>query len=669
MEWGAKSRVTSALRPIQILILIFLLLFCENANFVFRSFNGLEGIVSESVGQGTGQIVVYANPTERYVEPGDVAIYNITVRNIGEDVRKLDLKVLTPPTKWFAYISRNVIEIDPKSNVTVELYVYSPREGTVQDSATITVSAKSGELVEGQVSTTTRIREIRKVDFWSLESIKRVRLGERVCNFVMHLENKGTITDEYKINWTAWTLNTPVVGWNVSVSEDVVKLEPNKIKDILVSVTVPGDAKEDDYSIFIFNVSSKVVPSVYDNDGFVKTVVEPSYFLEFAYDYERYGAYSKEVENGSIAEYRLNVTNRGKHNDSVFFVVYNDTRLGWSCEVSPNRVDIDINETIELNLSVRTPERAWAYDGYFAIVRGESEHNKSMYILDGVWNYIVTLTKIKHVRNASYEVEPGEYWIGNVNEKNEINVTIKVWNFGNYYDRYKISFYPLPDGWGMEPRVKDIEAWEIFLPRNGSFEFKVKLLVPKNAQGGMNEIKSRLYNEEIERLGKIVVYVDEIKRIDFSIEPEMVRGYKGESLKFYVMLRNIGNTYFITNLKFVVVNSSSSSEAWDAKFLQSGRVNLSVGKSLEIVLQIVVPRDAQRGMHILGVNESDVLNEYGTSGLERHFRVEVLAGRAAIKTTSGDDMCIVAVVMLIVIMISVFAFFKFKPPGDEVIED
>jgi hypothetical protein len=90
---------------------------------------------------------------------------------------------------------------------------------------------------------------------------------------------------------------------------------------------------------------------------------------------------------------------------------------------------------------------------------------------------------------------------------------------------------------------------------------------------------------------------------------------------------------------------------------------------MEIVLQIVVPKDAQIGVHILGVNESDVLNEYGTSGLERHFRVEVVAGRVAVKTTSGDDMCIVSFLLLIVIMISVFAFFKFKPPGDEVIEE
>jgi uncharacterized membrane protein len=266
-------------------------------------------------------------------------------------------------------------------------------------------------------------------------------------------------------------------------------------------------------------VSSRVVASVYDNDGFVKTVVEPSYFLEFEHNYEWYGEYAKEVENGSIAEYRLNVTNRGKHNDSVFFVVYNDTRLGWSCEVNPNRVDVDVNETVEVKLSVRTPEDAWAYDDYYAIVRCESEHNKSMYLLDGVWNYIVTLTRIKHVRNASYEFEPGEYRIENVSEKNEINVTIKVMNLGNFYDTYKISFYPLPDGWGMEPRVKDIEAWEIVLPRNGSFEFKVKLLVPRNAQGGMNEIKSRLYNEDVEKIGKIVVYVDENKRIDFSIQP------------------------------------------------------------------------------------------------------------------------------------------------------
>jgi len=623
-------------------------------------------IVDNTEGQSGGQIILYAMPTERYVNPGDIAIYNISVRNMGEDVRKLDLKVLTPPTKWFAYISINVIEVEAKGNVTIELYVYAPREGTVQDSATITVNVQSGGQVVGQVSTTTRIREIRRVDFWSLECIKKVKVGDRVCNFVMHVENKGTITDEYRINWTAWALNTPAVGWNISVSDIVVKLEPYRIKDVLVNVTVPSDAKEDDYSIFIFNVSSTVVRSVYDNDGFVKTVVEPSYFLEFEYEGE-YRGYVKEVENGSVAEYRLNVTNKGKHNDSVFFVVYNDTMVGWSCEVSPNRIEIGVNESIEVKLNVSTPIDARAFENYFAIVRCESEHNKSMYVLDGTWNYIVTLTKIKYVRNASYEIEPVGYHIEDVGEINRINVTIKMSNLGNYYDTYKISFFPLPDGWGMEPRVKDIEAWVIALPRNGSFEFNVTLLVPKNAQGGEHEIKSRLYNDEIDIYGKMIVYVDENRRIEFNIEPEEQRAHYGEVLKFYIVLNNVGNTYFVTNLRFVVVNSTS--EEWAAKFSPSGRVNLSVGKSMEIVLQVMVPRDASRGANILGVNESGVLNENGWFGLEKHFTVEVIAGRIAVTTTSGDDMCIVAVLLLLAIMISVYAFFRFKPRGDEIADE
>ncbi len=586
-----------------------------------------------------------------------MAEYNITIKNNGDGVDDIELEVLTPPTRWHAYLSLTYVQLSPYGSATAVLFVQSPSDGTVQDSATITVKALMAGQLESQVSTTTRIIEERMVDLWSFESIKKVPIGASLCTFNLTLENKGTITDDYKIYSTAWMLNSPPSGWALTLSETTVKLEPHKVKKIIATVSVPAFAKSNDFSVFTFNVTSVNVLSVFDNNGFVKTMVDPTYFMQFEWNQSNASECTRQIDSGASAVYSLNVTNLGKHTDTALLETFNDTREGWACALSSNNVTLAVNQTSQLNLTVSAPGMSNAFESFLALVRVMSEHNQSSYFLDGAWNYIVTLTSIRQMHNASYVLTPQSYNVTETNVSTMINMTMSLSNLGNYYDTFRLTIFPLPVGWAMIPKRTDIESYEFALPRNGSITLPAMLVLPKNASAGDHTIKTRAYNEAFESYANITVFVPEFRMIAFWIYEPETRAFPGETVKFYPTVTNLGNYYALTNFSIVPANATNATNvtypSWGITFFPSNVINLSLGKTLEFMFSITVPEGTPRGKYFLALREGSQ---------DAQFTINVIASRAGGTTTTGDDMCPISFVMLIVILVAVFVYFKLRPP-------
>lgn len=320
--------------------------------------------------ESNNEVTVYKNAEEQMFTYGSHAtgdiVYSDAPLTIGsawivqpsffcgivDEVRILNRALTSEEIKWLyddswnENMSNYTVALKSGENARTIFSVKMPegiKAGHIQNFLLTTFSQSDPKYTETKIVTVETL-EYRDVAVSLGQNEKSGKPGGNLT-FEAVVRNLGTINDTYGI--------TVEDGekWSLSLSAESIILSPGAVGPIMVSVTVPFEARPGDSVSFKVQVASRGNPSLVRQVEGVAIATAVYNFSVTAPPELRQGS------PGSEVTFSLELTNFGTAPDTFYLTVEN--ALSWDVEVDPSNISLENGRTGQVTVIVRIPQDAF----------------------------------------------------------------------------------------------------------------------------------------------------------------------------------------------------------------------------------------------------------------------------------------------------------------------
>ncbi|MEM3341981.1 MAG: hypothetical protein QW728_04745, partial [Thermoplasmata archaeon] len=193
----------------------------------------------------------------KYVDPGNYAAYNITVRNKGNAADTVIFAVINNPKKWIVDIRASTqIAFSGPGSVTIPVYVYAPRTALAGELDEVKFSCWSltDANINDAVSTTTIVNRICNLSITSAEKDPQDNYEpgrDPTAEWNVELTNRGNAEENVFLNCTSippfWDMRFCIVFGQGEKRITQLAIPPNSTMSFKIQIISPRNASAGPY--------------------------------------------------------------------------------------------------------------------------------------------------------------------------------------------------------------------------------------------------------------------------------------------------------------------------------------------------------------------------------------------------------------------------------------
>ena len=200
-------------------------------------------------------VVAKVSPMARSVDPGDAAVFNVTITNKGNGYDNFTFTVGGARKAW-GRMAKIQLGLDPGKEGVIAFTVHVPSNQPVETATIWVLISSAGDTsVTANITTQTTILPFFGVDLGTIQDTKAAFPGKTVF-FSVTVKNTGNSDDVFDFDITGTSAN-----WVTAIAP--LTVEPGRTISIDVNVTPPPDAKNGQYT-FTINCSSETQGDAFD---------------------------------------------------------------------------------------------------------------------------------------------------------------------------------------------------------------------------------------------------------------------------------------------------------------------------------------------------------------------------------------------------------------------
>jgi uncharacterized repeat protein (TIGR01451 family) len=543
---------------------------------------------------------------------GSTIVYTVKVKNTGNVLENIDIKILESNYKSWAILSTSSMQLDEKGEQEIAVTVNIPADQAAGNYA-ITLKAEVRDHTDftAQLGLTTSV-------FYAVELItkepKKSGKANDLITFNITVKNKGSGNDTFDLS-----LIDPNANWFVSFDYDNFELQKDKSRLVMLTLRIDKDALKQDYTISVKAAS--------DGDT-TKTVV-----LTLTVSVERTPALKLETNvqsqtgrPGMTLVYTFRLTNDGNGQDTFKLKIQEGDESNWpSLNKESTIMTVDQFEEMTVTISIPNDAPAGTYNHTVKVWSQDTE---------SVFTTLTFRTKVEAVFNlqltteeTSMEGEPGD----------TLAYSIKLENTGNAADTYDLQVKDLPNNWNYNSSLESI-----VVPAKGKILFSVWITI--SGDFAKSKADSYLYTLKLTSRGndtidKSLVLTTVVKQV-YNIELSPQNGENRVSIDpntddktFTVVVKNSGNGEDTVTFKVKRYPSGWSTTYFtfnpSAVTVQPGNTTT---KTVSVIISASSLGDVDAGAYDFDIV---ALSENGNEFSQTKLYLDVIRGEVA-ALTSGD---------------------------------
>jgi uncharacterized membrane protein len=475
---------------------------------------------------------ISCDDTDKSLDPGEEVLYSFQINNTGTGIAYVTFITTQAdgspiPMDWDVGVTPSEVTIPAGEDRSIIMNVTAPTDADANIVLDIKFKALSPNIEESPLEVTTYTTVNRVFDFnFSCPDNDHTVDAEEGTTYLLNLENTGN--DQFLFGLSV--IGAPE-DWTIQLSNSTVDLirEEERLVQLYIKPGPTTISSTYNYKVKCYFVDQ---PTTFIEE-YIITSVNPSNGFTLSVN----GDGEKEVDPGDVVEFEVDVKNTGNHDDMVAISFPNKNSMeGWLVKsLSGMNLDLDAFQTITTTIEVTVPNDALAGE-VEVIVGGELESDESIQSIvltvDVTPQYIFDLSS-----DASKRV-------GASGAQVPFNITLV--NKGNVKDIYDLSIDNKPDDWSvvltnsisLDPFLSDTTNMVVELPDEDmkTGEYNITLQAESRSSGSTE----MLY---------LIVDIPLNLGVELSADLEWVEVIPGESVKFFLTVKNIGNdqdTYKMT---------------------------------------------------------------------------------------------------------------------------
>jgi uncharacterized repeat protein (TIGR01451 family) len=542
---------------------------------------------------------------------GSRVVYTVTVKNTGNVLENIDIKILEGNYKSWAILSATTAQLGEKGTLDITVTVDVPTDQAAGNYAiTLKAEVRDHTEVTAQLTLTTSV--FYGVELTTKEPKKSGKAND-IISFNITVKNKGSGNDTFDLS-----LLDPNSNWLQSFDYDNFELAKDKTRLVRVTLLIDKDALKQDYTISVKAVS--------DGDT-TKTAV-----MTLTVSVERTPALKLEATTtaqtgrpGMTLVYTFRLTNDGNGQDTFKLKMQESDESNWATP-SKEMTILAVDQYEEITVTISIPSDAPA---------GQYNHTIKVWSQDTetVFQMLTFRTKVEAVYNlqltaeeTSLEGEPTD----------ALAYSIKLENTGNAADSYDLQVKDLPNNWGYTTSMEDI---------NVSAKGKVVFTLYITISGDYAKSKADSYSFTLkltskgnDTIDKSLVLTSVVKQV-YNIELSAQNGENRVSIDpntddktFAIVVKNSGNGEDTVTFKVKRYPSGWSSSYFtfnpSAVTVQPGNTTT---KTVTVIISASSLGDVDAGAYdfdIVAISENT--NEYSQTKLY----LDVIRGEVGALTAS-----------------------------------
>ncbi|MCA9981229.1 MAG: hypothetical protein KDD89_10350, partial [Anaerolineales bacterium] len=303
-------------------------------------------VIDDVVGAG----VILQPDRASLILPGQTAVYNHTLTNVGDSTDSFDL-TFTSSEGWQVNITPNSSgPLAPNETLNVTVAVISPPNVTVGtvDTTVITATSSNDTAVSDTATDTTRIiGQTGGADVDISPNNSASSLPDQTVFYYHMVRNDGDANDTFDLSAVSSE------GWPVSLSHTSVSLAPNGQQQIEVQVTVPATATVGTVDVTTVTARSTADSNVSDTATNTTTVTD-NVVVDLSLEPDN----AADGTPGQAVLYNHTLTNLGNQTDTFSLATISSN--GWVVAVSPLTVSLEAGQQAVVTVTVDVPTTAVA---------------------------------------------------------------------------------------------------------------------------------------------------------------------------------------------------------------------------------------------------------------------------------------------------------------------
>ncbi|MGQ9582989.1 MAG: CARDB domain-containing protein [Thermoplasmatota archaeon] len=542
---------------------------------------------------------------------GDAVVYTVKVKNTGNVLEDLDLKVVEGNYKEWAALSVSTLQLGESEEMEVTVTVRVP-SGQSTGTYDVTVKAEVRGHTENFAQLLLSTSVYYGVEMTTKEPKKKGKANE-VVTFNVTVKNRGSGNDTFDLS-----ILDPYSSWLVGFDSDLFELAKDKSRLVLVTIRIDKDALMQDYML-----SLKVAS---DGDS-TKTAT-----LTLTISVQRTPALKLEspdseetVRPGQSVSYVLKLTNDGNGQDTFKLKVESGEELTWA-SLSKESTILAVDQLEELTLTVAIPSDAAA--GYY-------NHTIKVWSSDdeSISSTLTFRTRVEAVYNfqlsaeeSSLEGKPGD----------ELAYIVKVENVGNAPDSYDVQVRDMPSGWGY-----NLTTNMVALGSKSKLTLTLIVWITTNyekARADSYYFNLRLIsrgNDTIEKTLALTAVVEQVHGIELTLDAgsadKSIDPY-GDDQDFTINVKNTGNGEDTVTFKVTRYPAR-----WSSSYFTFSPTAITIQPGNTTTKQVSVRLSASSIETDRGDYDFDVaaISKDGTQSLAIRVPVKVIKG--AVRALTPED--------------------------------
>ncbi len=398
-------------------------------------------------------------PSALYVDPGQIAVYNITVKNTGNGQDNFTF-IIGGTRKAWGQMSRTRLTIEPGKESIVALRVRVPANQPVETAmVTVLVTSEGNSTANATIATWTTILPYFGVDLTVTTSTKAA-FPSKVTTFDVKVKNTGNANDVFRFDITGDNAE-----WMGALGP--VSIAPGQVVSVIVNITPPSDAINGQYT-FTINASSDTQRDAFDLLD-LRVTINVYYGLRLTID--KTAVQSRPNVTESVL---VSVENRGNVNDTFDLRVLG-TYASW-VTLSNTSVTAAPAATGVSTATIRVPANVTS--GVY-VIRFEATSVEGGNVTETQLTISITLTYGATMTGtkASTPAYPNA----------TLPVEVRLRNTGNTRDTFDLEVRQLPsDLWDVTLPFR-----ELAVPANTTVWFNLSVAVPAGIKSGTYQVLLR----------------------------------------------------------------------------------------------------------------------------------------------------------------------------------
>jgi len=282
-----------------------------------------------------------ANTTDKWVMPGQMLTYAITVANTGNGPDSVTLAVGTPPEGWKGWLSDTYLVLQSGAASNLTMSVASPQGAVAFSAATFKISSTSGNNTKRYLNVTAKVIQIAAIELQLANGPDTVNPGDK-AEYIIRIKNPGNSDDTVDMD------REMTGNWVGNFADTRPKVKMGDFTLDTLTVEIPGDAIAGEHEVRI-NATSSADMSVI---AWLNLTVKVNQFFGLSLTSEKV-KYTVEAGNGT--EFELKLTNDGNGVDTFILEVSRAPSSAWKTYLNVTEIKLAPKESTMVLLTVKSP--------------------------------------------------------------------------------------------------------------------------------------------------------------------------------------------------------------------------------------------------------------------------------------------------------------------------